>query len=62
VNTCKPSKVSDKTGYSHHILNAGYSYRGLENSLEILNFHEKGSYPNTSEKFPIYRKNKQTID
>jgi hypothetical protein len=49
-----------KTGFSHHILNTGHAYDNIENTLEVLNFQEKGSYLNTRERFHIYRAKRKT--
>jgi hypothetical protein len=32
---------NEKTGYSHHILNAGHAFGKLENTLDILNIQRK---------------------
>jgi hypothetical protein len=47
-----------KTGFSHHILSTGHTYDKIENTMEILNFKEKGKYLNTLKKFHIYKANK----
>jgi hypothetical protein len=39
-----------KTGFSNHILDTGHIYGNVENTMEILNFHEKCNYLNTLEK------------
>jgi hypothetical protein len=32
---------NEKTGHSHHILNAGHAFGKLENTLDILNLQRK---------------------
>jgi hypothetical protein len=49
-----------RTNFSHHILNTGHAYDGIENTMEFLNFQEKGKYLNTLEWFHIY-KSKKTV-
>jgi hypothetical protein len=51
---------NSKTGFSHHILSTGHAYDNIENTLEVLNFQEKGNYLNTLERFHIYTDKKQT--
>jgi hypothetical protein len=46
-----------KTCFSHHILDTGHMYSNIENTMEILNLHEKGNYLNTLEKFHICKAN-----
>jgi hypothetical protein len=41
---------SERSVYSHHILNTGHSFHNLENTLQILHAQKKGPYLNTSEK------------
>jgi hypothetical protein len=36
----------------------GHAYDKIENTMKILNFHEKGKYLNTLKKFHIYNANK----
>jgi hypothetical protein len=42
-------------------LDTGHAYDKIENTMKILNFHEKGKYLNTLEKFHIYKANKTGI-
>jgi hypothetical protein len=47
-----------RTGFSNHIFNTGHAYDTVENTMEILNFQEKGNYLNTLERFHIYKAKK----
>jgi hypothetical protein len=51
----------NETGFSHNILNTGYSYTNIENTLKILNIQDKGPYLNTLETFHIYKTKKTGI-
>jgi predicted GIY-YIG superfamily endonuclease len=47
-----------KTGYSQHIINTGYEYSNVENTLNVLNVEKNGAFLYTLEKFHIYKTQK----
>jgi hypothetical protein len=59
IQDIKNNKI--ETGFSHLILSTGHTYDKIENTMEILNFQEKGKYLNILEKFHIYEANKTGI-
>jgi NCAIR mutase (PurE)-related protein len=61
----KPVQViknnKSRTGFSHHILNTGHAYDDIENTMEILNIQDKGTYLSTHERFQIFKCKKTGI-
>jgi hypothetical protein len=56
--------VASCSGYSNHILNAGYAYGTITDTMDIIKTARKRKHLNTLEKYYIYKlsKNKQNMN
>jgi hypothetical protein len=52
---------NSNSGYSNHILNTGYTYGSINNTMDIIKTEKEGKNRNTLEKYHIYKISKNRL-
>jgi hypothetical protein len=52
---------NSNSGYSSHILNTGYTYGTITDTVDIIRTHKRGKHLNSLEKYHIYKISKNNL-